>query len=300
MKLRLSLTALISVTILTLLSACGGGGGGTTTTAVNASALTTDYRVEYIPAAGGDVVAKDTFTLKITKRSDSTPYTGPAANIVLTPTMIMSGMPTIGTWPQAVVATNVPGTYTGTLYYSMKTDEATNMTWTLGVTVDNEPTATLFTPNVAGLPTATDTISAKLSSNSDMVGASARTYRIWRDSIAATGAGVYDFTVFVSSADAGKTLPVYTGEQWTTPAMSLTTVVLQASTDGTNWTPLNPVADSLGRYKASGLSLTAGTAGKVYIKLTINGNDYTTNGLVADGSSNVSSTNAFAALTVTP
>ena len=109
----------------------------------------------------------------------------------------------------------------------------------------------------------------------------------------------FDFTVFLSSSDAGKTLPVYAGELWSTPQLALGSVTLQASSDGTTWTPLTALGNS-GRYVASGLSLTPGSARTVYLKLLINGNAYTTNGNLPDGNSDLTKSNAVAAFSVTP
>ena len=257
-------------------------------------ALTASYRVEYLPAAGGDLVARDSFRLKITKRSDGSAATGLASSMVLTPLMVMTSMSGSSTWPGAVVETATPGTYTGTVYYSMATT-GLDMYWRLSVAIGQE--TAVFYPQVAALP-AGNTASAKLSSSTDKVGSSNRTYRIWRDSLT-LGNGGYDFTVFLASTDAGYTLPVVATTQWTTPQLVLATVTLTASIDGVTWTPLTPVGDS-GRYTASGLPFTAGSTGKLYLKLQINGNDYTTNGNAADGNSNLAATNAVAAFSVTP
>jgi hypothetical protein len=256
--------------------------------------LTDNYRVEYLPASGGDLTARDSFRLKITHRNDGTPATGLASSIVLTPLMVMSSMSGSTTWPGAVTESTEPGTYSGTLYYSMAST-GLDMYWKLSVAIGTE--TAVFYPNVAALP-AGNTVSAKLSSNADKVGASNRTYRIWRDTVAAGVTG-YDVTVFLSSTDAGNTLPVYAGALWSTPALALTAVTLQASSDGATWTTMTPIGNS-GRYRADGLPLAAGSTRTVYLKLQINGNDYTTNGNAPDGNSDLSRTNALASFSITP
>ena len=257
-------------------------------------ALTASYRIEYLPAEGGDLVAKDSFALKITRRSDNSAATGLASSMVLTPVMEMGAMSSSTTWPKAMVETGEPGTYTGTLYYPMATT-GFDMYWRLGVAIGNE--TAVFYPNIAALP-AGNTVSAKLSSNSDKVGTGNRIYRIWRDSLSEATTG-YDLTIFLSSTDAGNTLPVYAGELWTAPQMALATVELNASVDGISWLPLAPIGTS-GRYTARGLPLSAGTTGKVYVALKINGHDYTSNGNPSDGSGDLTKTNAFATFSVTP
>jgi len=257
-------------------------------------ALTASYRVEYLPASGGDLTARDSFQLKITRRSDGTPATGLASGMVVTQLMVMTSMSSSSTWPSAVVESSVPGTYLATLYYSMPTT-GFDMYWKLSVAIGTE--TAVFYPDVAALPVG-NTISAKLSSNLDPAGTSNRTYRIWRDTVS-QGVSGYDFTVFLSSSDAGKTLPVYAGALWSTPQLALGSLALQASSDGTTWTPLTALGNS-GRYVASGLSLTPGSARTVYLKLLINGNAYTTNGNLPDGNSDLTRSNVVAAFSVTP
>lgn len=256
--------------------------------------LTDNYRVEYIPPAGGDISGRDTFQFKISKRSDGTPATGLASNIVLTPLMVMGTMSGSSTWQDAVTESATPGIYTGTVYYSMATT-GLDMYWRLSIVISGE--TAVFYPTVAGLP-AGNTISAKLSNNADKVGASNRVYRIWRDGLSA-GTGGYNLTVFVTSTDAGFALPVYAGQQWTTPPLTISSVDLAISSDGSTWTPLTPVGTT-GRYTAAGLALTAGSTSKYYLRLQINGTTYTTNGNAPDGNSNPALSNGFASFSLTP
>jgi hypothetical protein len=258
-------------------------------------ALTTKYRVEYLPASGGDLTAQDSFQLKISQRSDGTPVTGLASSMILTQLMVMTSMSSSSTWPHAVVeSSSVPGTYLATLYYSMATT-GFDMYWKLRVGIGDD--TAIFYPRVAALP-AGNTISAKLSSSSDQVGTSNRTYRLWRDTVS-QGVTGYDVTVFLSSSDSGDTLPVYAGALWSTPRLALASVTLQVSSDGSIWSPLTPVGNS-GRYLAAGLSLTPGSARTLYFKLQINGNSYTTNGNLPDGNSDLTKSNAVAVFSVAP
>ena len=257
-------------------------------------ALTENYRVEYLPASGGDFTARDSFQFKISHRSDETPATGLASSMVLTQLMVMTSLSSSSIWPNAVVEGSLPGTYLVTLYYSMPT-AGLDMYWKLSIAIGGE--TAVFYPNLAALPVG-NTISAKLSSSLDPAGTSNRSYRIWRDSVS-QGVSGYDFTVFLSSADAGKTLPVYAGALWSTPQLALGSVTLQASSDGMTWSPLTPLGNS-GRYVASGLSWSPGSARTVYLKLQINGNAYTTNGNLPDGNSDLTKGNAVAAFSVTP
>lgn len=257
--------------------------------------LTGSYRVEYLAPAGGDVAGRNTFLFKVTERSDGSAATGLASGIVLSPLMVMGSMSGASSWPNAVVETATPGTYSGTVYYSMATS-GMGMYWRLGIVIGSE--SAIFYPRVAALP-AGNTVSARLSNNSDRAGTGNRTYRIWRDSLTPSTGGGYDLTVFVSSTDAGYAQPVFAGQQWSAPSLSLNAVDLAISSDGSNWTPLSPVGTS-GRYAASALSLSAGASAKYYLRLRINGSTYTTNGSAPDGITNPALSNSFASFNVTP
>jgi len=257
-------------------------------------ALTASYRVEYLPVLGGDLTAKGGFQLKISRRSDGTPVTGLASSVVITQLMVMTSMSSSSTGPNAVIESDVPGTYLVTLYYSMAT-AGLDMYWKLSVAIGTE--TAVFYPRVTALP-AGNTVSAKLSSSSDQVGGSNRTYRIWRDTVI-QGITGYDVILYLSSTDAGKTLPVYAGVLWSTPQLALESVTLQVSSDGATWSPLTPLGNS-GRYLAAGVSLTSGSARTLYLKLQINGNSYTTNGNLPDGNSDLTKSNAVALFSVVP
>jgi hypothetical protein len=255
--------------------------------------LTPSYRVEYLPPAGGEFVSKDTFQFKITKRNDDTPATGLASSIVLKPDMVM-GMVMGTTWPNSAVETT-PGIYTATVYYSMET-MGLDMYWKLNIKIGTE--TAIFYPAIAPFDMM-DTVSAKFSNGTDMTSATAkRTYRVWRDTLTSGTGGGYDLTLFVSSTDSMNTLPVFAGQSWTTLTFSLSTVSVQASTDGATWYPLTAIGIT-GRYTVSGIGLTRGIAGKVYVRLGINGNIYTSNGLAYDNGTS-SASNAVQAFNVTP
>lgn len=256
--------------------------------------LTSTYRVEYLPPAGGDIVSKNTFQLKITSRSTGLPVGGLAASIILQPDMVMKMV--MGTvWPNAVVESSTPGTYSGTVYYSMATT-GLSMYWKLSVRIGAE--TAVFYPNIAGFKTG-NTISSKFSSGTDITtGTTKRSYQVWRDPLAGTDS-TYDFTLFVSSTDGPITFPVYAGQSWTTAPLALSTITLLASTDGATWVAMTPVGTNSGRYTARGLNLMLGMSMPVYIKLSINGNIYTSNGAVYDNGTGITS-NAVQTFSVAP
>jgi len=268
--------------------------------------LTASYRVEYVPPANGEFVSADTFQLKIAKRSDGTAATGLASSIVLNPYMIMGTMGGGTNWPNSVTETSTPGVYSVTVPYSMETSWGLDMYWKLYVFIGSE--TAFFYPNVAAF-TNMDTVSVSFYNSSDITtGATKRKYQIWRDALSAGPGGTYDFTVFVTTVDGAGTYnsitspnnyPVYAGQSWITAAFAVSTVKVQAY-NGSAWIDLTPVG-ATGRYTASGLSLTAGTQGKVYVRLIINGINYTNvNTGAAWDASDATTSNAVQAFSVTP
>ncbi len=271
--------------------------------------LTPSYRVEYVPPTTGEYISADTFQLKITKRSDGTAATGLATSIVLNPYMVMGTMGGGGNWPGAVVETGTPGTYTGTIHYSMETYWGLDMYWKLYVFIGSE--TALFYPNVATLTNMTDTVSVSYYNASDLTGTSRRRYRIWRESLTAGTGGTYDLTLFVSAPDSGTSThgsvssannyAVYAGQNaWANSPLTINAVTVQYY-NGSTWIGLTPVGTNTGKFIASSLPLTAGAQGSVYLRLIINGTTYTNanTGTAWDASDSTTS-NAVQNFKVTP
>lgn len=268
--------------------------------------LTPTYRVEYVPPTVGEFVSAETFKLKITKRSDGSPATGLASSIVINPYMIMGAMGGGGNWPGVVTETATPGTYNATAHYSMETYWGLDMYWKLYVFIGSE--TAFFYPNVATFTNKSDSVSVSFYNSSDLTtGTTKRRYKIWREALTA-GTSSYDLTLFVSTADgtstygtvtSGTNYPVYAGQTWTTSAFTVSSVKVQAYI-GSAWVDLSPVGIT-GKFTASGLPLTAGTQGSVYLRLIINGTTYTTanTGAVWDAS-DATTSNAVQTLKVTP
>jgi hypothetical protein len=271
------------------------------------TSLTPSYKVEYIAQAGGDFVSADTIQLKITRRSDGSAATGLASSIVVNPYMVMDTMSSGANWPGSVTESGTPGVYNVTVRYSMETYWGLDMYWKLYVFIGSE--TAYFYPKVSALKNM-DTATVSFYTSSDITtGTSKRRYRLWRESISAGTGGKYDFTVFVSTSDGSSTYgtinsannyPVYAGRSWTTAALAINSVKVQAY-DGTTWVDLTPVGTNTGKFTASGLSLTAGTQGNVYVRLIINGITYTNvNTGAAWDVSNATTSNAVQTFKVTP
>lgn len=268
--------------------------------------LTPSYRVEYLPPVGAEFVSANTFQLRITNRSDGTPATGLASRIVLNPYMVMSSMSGGSHWPNSVTETGTPGVYNATVHYSMETWSGLDMYWKLYVFIGSEPA--FFYPKVTPF-TNMDTVSVSFYNSSDTTSVSSkRRYRVWREGLNAGSGGKYNLTVFVSSSDgsgayggvtSANNYPVYAGQAWSTAAFAISSLKVQVH-DGTNWADLTPVG-STGKFTASGLALTAGTQGKVYVRLIINGTTYTkTNTGAAWDASDLTTSNAVQVFNVNP
>ncbi len=235
-------------------------------------AVTPSYRLEYATGPTGDVAGKTAFQLKITNRSDGSPATGLASGIVLNPLMVMTSMSSGTNWPNQVTESGTPGTYDAVTWYSMATTDM-SMYWKLSVKIGTE--TALFYPTIVPASNGV-TVRNTFKYSGDKSSATAlRSYSVWRDSLAAGTAGTYDLTLFLSTTDAGNSLPVTAGTQFGVNPLTITSVTLQASGDGITWTTLTPVDATPGRYKATGL---ANLNGKIYVKLTLNGAVYTQDG----------------------
>jgi hypothetical protein len=286
------LSALVMMFAASMLAACGGG--GTTATESNSLVqLTPTFRVEYDPGATTATIGKTTFTIKVTNRSTGTNVTGAA--IGLSPLMHMTTM-THTTPVDNAIAEIGNGTYTATAYFLMATMGSEY--WGLAINVNGE--IATFTPTV-GMAMAGNTVRGSLKGQNDNVlgsmGSTQRTYYVFRDNLTGTP-GNHTFGVFLAANETmmnmpplanGTTLHDALGALWTAD-----NVVVRASTDnGATWAGgTNP---SGGHWVFAGLTgLSTGTAGHVWVELSVNGELKTTSGAAPSG------TNAYADFTVTP
>jgi hypothetical protein len=173
--------------------------------------------------------------------------------------------------------------------------------WELKVTVDGSESARFY-PTV-DMPMGITTL-AKLSGVSDaimgMAGLEKRTWFLFNDGLSGTS-GSSSFKLFLATKEMGTmltfpavkigdTLKNESGTSWT-----VNTITIEASTDKTTWVPA--IDSGNGHWTAAGLSgLTAGAPGKIYVRLTVNGELKTVDGLAlaADGA------NGYQTFSVTP
>jgi len=262
-------------------------------------ALTSSYLVEYMPGTMAAATGKTMFKIKLTNRSDGTAASG--KTVTLRPYMYMAAKS--HSTPMEAVTDNGDGTYSCTVYYVMSTamNGISMGVWELKVTVDGAE-STRFFP-VVGMPMGSTTL-ARLNGVGDsimgMAGLEKRTWFLFNDGL--TGmSGNNTFKLFLATKEMNSmltfpavrisdTLLDQNGTPWT-----VNSIVVEVSTDKTTWTPATDTGN--GHWSSAGLSgLTAGSAGKIYVRLTVNGELKTTDGLAlaADGS------NGYQTFTVTP
>jgi hypothetical protein len=288
--------ALIVACAGSLLAACGGGSDSPPPAQTNSLvALTTSYRVEYDPGATTATEGKTAFQVKVMPSGGGSPVGG--ASIALMPLMHMTGM-THTTPIDTVITENPAGTYNCTAYFlmpSMGTDY-----WEFQVSVNGE-TAT-FQPPV-GMAMAGNTASFKLKGQNDNVagpmgmGSAQRTYYLFRDKLEGT-AGSRTFGVFLAANESMMDMPplVVGGslhDEMNAP-WTVNTIAVSASTDnGATWVPGTHIGGAHWEFPNLG-GLPSGTAGHIWVRLFVNGEQKTVGGGTPSGS------NEYADFSVTP
>lgn len=282
---------ILLIIAMSLIAACGNSSSDPAS-AVSATAV---YKVEYLPGTGMNAPAqgKTTFQLKITKQSNGSPATG--LNPSLTLTMHMTNGHIHATPVDSITESGTSGVYDCTAYYLMASGP-TMGTWEMIVTVGGETTT--FYPDVA-MAMGSDNVSATLYGADDIVtgmsGTSYNKYYIFRDGMASTS-GTLDLYFSHSENMTMDFTAVSDGSVMSAPTSTITSMIVSASTDSTFATGVVTGIDNAhGHWSLSGLTnLVSAQTTTVYVKLNVNGQDKTTNGVAASG------TNAYATFFVTP
>lgn len=259
----------------------------------NKSAMTSSYRVEYIPGTMAASVGKSSFKIKLTNRLGGTPASG--KTITLKSIMHMAAMS--HSTPVDAVVDNGDGTYSCTVYYLMASGPGMGF-WDLKVTIGSGTAAetAVFYPPVAmamGNSTVRGTLKGVADSITSMGKSENRSYYLFRDGLMASN-NSYTFKLFIAAKESLMSYPaVSTGTVLT--GLTLQSMVVEASTDGgVSWIPAT-AGSGAGHWTFSGLTgLAAGVSGTINVRLTINGEQKSTNGAAAAG------TTGYVNFTVTP
>ena len=253
-------------------------------------ALTDTYKIQYVPGMMAASQGKTTFKIKVAKRSDGSAATG--LSVSLMPAMHMATMSHSAPVDTVTEDSANPGAYNCTVYYLMASGAGLGY-WELKVTLGGmSGEAAFFYPPV-GMPMGTTTVRATLKGQNDKISTGNRTYYLFNDG----GATASTFKLFIAAQESMMSYPaVYAGatlHDASNTAWSVNSMSVSASTDNSTW--FTATNSGGGHWTVSGLSgLASGRAGEVYIKLSVNGEQKTTDGNVPSGP------NASAVFTVTP
>ncbi len=280
---------LAAVAILTLASACG--------TSSSSNTASSAYKVEYLPGTGmnAPVQGKTTFQIRITNQSDGSAATG--LHPTMTMTMHMASGDSHST-PVDIVSesTTTAGTYNCTVYYLMASGP-TMGTWEMNVKVNGETST--FNPDVA-MAMGSDTVRATLYGANDIVtgmsGTSYNKYYIFRDG--PVSAATPTLQLYISHGENMMMDFKAVSMGSILSSGTVTSMIVTASTDSTfpsaSGVTVTGIDKGSGHWVLPGLSsLTSPGIYPVYVKLEVNGEDKTTNGLAASG------INSYATFTVT-
>lgn len=258
------------------------------------TAMTTSYKVEYLPGTMAAAQGKTNFKIKLSTLAGAP---APGKTVTLRPYMYMAAKS--HTTPSDPVVDNNDGTYSCTAYYVMSsTMNGISMgVWELKITIDGAESA-YFYPVVAMSMGSTSL--TKLTGISDsmmgMAGAEKRTWFLFNDGLTGMG-GTYSFKLFVATKETmtnfpavyvGKVLKDQNGADWT-----VSTMIVQASTDKSTWVTATETGN--GHWTAAGLTgLASGVSGSIYVRVMVNGEQKSTDGTAASGA------NAYQTFTVVP
>ena len=268
-------------------------------------ALTATYRVEYIEGMMAAMEGKTQFKLKISDRTTGNPVTG--LTMMLMPMMNMATM-SHGTAVDGCAAGASPGDYNCTIYYLMASSMANGMSmgyWELKVTAGAGMTgeSAYLYPNVAMAMGDTARAVLKGQTTDQIAGmgmgmTTARSYYLFKDGISGT-TGDHTFKLFIAARESmmshpavsvGTVLNVGTMYELTVASMSV-----DVSSDGSAWFPATD--NGSGHWSASAIpGLTDDVKGTLYVRLTVNGEQKTTNGSAPAGDGS----NDYGTFTITP
>jgi len=264
--------------------------------------LTDSYSVRYVSDLSSISEGKSTFTLEITDRVSGNTVSG--LNVAVMPMMAMVAGH-MHDAPVTAVTDNGDGTYEATVYYLMPSSmmDGTKMgDWTLKVMIGGKGgEEATFAPDVN--MAMGDSVKATLLGQSDMImgmmAAEYRRYFAFKNSLMGT-TGDHSFSFFLAARESMMShVAVYENVTLNVGDMTyeylVSPIVVEVSTDGTNWTAAMSSGD--GNYMVSGLTgLTDSVEGHIYVRLTIQGEQKTTNGSAPAGDGS----NDYGTFIVTP
>ena len=263
-------------------------------------ALSNTYQYEYIPGMMNAMQGKTMFSLRISRRDDGTPVTGLMLSMM--PMMYMDSH-MHSTPYDSCIETMTAGTYQCTLYYLMASSMMNNVSmgyWELKVMAGMGETATFY-PHV--MMAMGDTTRATLKGQTDMISGmimpEQRSYYAFRDGISGS-TGNHTFNLYIAAKESMMSYPgVSLGTVLNSGDMSyeltITSMTVEVSSNAVDWIMASDNGN--GHWSADGITgLTDGMAGTLYVRININGEQKTTDGMTPAGDGS----NDYAVFTVTP
>lgn len=270
-------------------------------------ALTDSYRVEYIPGTMDAMEGKSQFTLSVTDRS--TQEAVPGLDITLKPMMYMA-MHHHGT-PVDSITDNGDGTYTASVYYLMASSMMNGMSmgyWQLTAKIggmNGEPA--VFYPKVM-MNMGGDSVQARLKGQDDLIPGMGmgdtvmpenRTYYLFSSGISGS-TDDHTFDLFIAAKESMMSYPaIETGLTLNAGDVDyelvVASVTVQVSSDASTW--VDATEEGNGHWSAAGISgFTGNVQGTLYVKLSVNGEQKTTDGNAPAGDGS----NDYAMFSLTP
>ncbi|MBE9564046.1 MAG: hypothetical protein IMF17_02295 [Proteobacteria bacterium] len=269
-------------------------------------ALTSNYKIEYVPGMMDAMEGKTMFTLRITDAADQA-VTGLTAGLM--PMMHMSAhkhsTPNLDCVPAIT-----DGDYDCTVYYLMPSVMATGMSmgyWELTVMAAMGESTTFY-PKVMMAMGDTPKVTLKGQAGSDMIagmlGDMSRNYILFNESLTGTG-NARKFKMFIAAMESMMSYPpVYVGAVLNVGDMdhelTVSTMTVEVSTVAvpaapSDWKTADEDPSASGYWLATGLTdLVDGTEGNIHVRLKVNGEVKTIDGMAPSGA------NEYTTYTVTP
>ncbi len=258
-------------------------------------ALSDHYKVAYLSGMMGAMAGKTAFKLRVSNLADDTAAAG--LSLSLMPMMYMaSGMmhsSPIGGCSESATA----GEYDCTVYYLMASAMSNGLSmgyWQLKVMIGGMMGESVtFSPAVMMAMGDTAKVTLRGQTGSDMIAGMAmaenRSYYLFKDGLGGM-TGHHTLTLFAAAKESMMSYKAVSAGTVLNSgdaayALTVASMAVEISTDGSTWIDASNSGNGL--WTATGITgLTDGTASNVYARLTINGEQKTTNGAtpVGDGS----------------
>ena len=299
--------------------------------------MTDSYYIEYVEGMHSAINGKTSFSLSIEDHSGQV-QTG--LNVMIKPTMNMAEMTHGTAFEQSCGESDTAGTYDCTVYYLMPSVmHGTSMGfWELKIMIGgHDGEHAMFYPTV-GMAMG-DTAQVRLRGQDDKISAAmdhdsedddghdhhhssapsltirgmedmseeteSRTYYLFKRALTGED-NDHTFELFLAAKeDADHYPPVYTGATLNADSMhyelAISTMSVEVSTDAENWIVAEE-GHHHGHWSASGITgLSEGVSGTLYVRLIVEGEQKTTDGLALNADAVTEDTNNhFARFTVTP